>query len=483
MNTNSNENIELSTENQIGIKGISPQEAIEHLNQYTEPVPIYNNSVNIFPVDAFSIPAQKIIAETRANLNYLPDYIGTAMLAAISTAIGNTFRIKIKNEFEQPAMIFAGLVGAPGSNKSEPLSWAFNPIVNHDARTFEVYERQIERYLQNENLSKKERKHLTAAELRRPVWNKYLLNDFTTEAIIHVHKGNPRGIGIVADELIGLIQRFNRYNSSGQTEFFLSTWSSKAITVDRKSEASTLIKTPHITIIGTIQPGTLGEFAKGGRMNNGFTHRFAFTDVDNAKKEPWTEASISPEVGKEWATIIERVLSLSCKFDSVGNPIPRILRFNAQAKGELFRWQKHNTQLCINAESESTAGAYSKLDLMVPRIALVLHVLLWASGGAQESPMEEVGLTAVEGAIKLAEYFRVSAVKVNAIIASYNPLDKLPADKRELYELLPETFSTGVGLAIATKLGTPSDTYHKWLARETGNLFKKLKKGEYQKML
>lgn len=482
MNNNSNENIELSTESQIGIEGITPQEAIEHLNQYTEPVPIYNNSVNIFPLSAFPIPIQKIIAETK-KINFHPDHIGIVMLAAISTAIGNALRIRIKNEFEQPALIYAGLVGLPGTNKSEPLSWGFEPIAKHDAKTYELYEKQMEKYLQTENLSKKERKQLTAAELKMPVWSKSLLSDFTPEAIIHIHKSNPRGIGIVVDELNGLIQRFNRYNSSGQTELFLTIWSCKAIIVDRKSEASTLIKRPHIPIIGTIQPGVLGDFAKGGRMHNGFTDRFVWSDPENAKKESWTDVSISPEIGREWALVIERVFSLACKLDATGNPIPRVLKLNAQAKDELFKWQKYNTQLCINAESESIAGAYSKLDLLVPRMALILHVLIWASGGVNESPMEEVGLTAVEGAIKLAEYFRVSAVKVNAIIASYNPLDKLPADKRELYELLPETFSTGVGLAIALKLGTPSDTYHKWLARETGNLFKKLKKGEYQKML
>ena len=482
MKSNTDETITETNTVPLGLGEITPKEAIDHINEHLDSGEQHDAEVrNIFPIDCFPVPVQEIANHTKARLSFLPDYLGPAILAATSMAIGNTYRIEIKEGFQQPAILFIALVGPPGSNKSEPLAWVMDPIAKHDANSYTVYMEQVEKYIQLENLSKKERKQLSAKELKKPVWVKMLVTDFTVEALWEVHIHNTKGIGICADELLGLHKRAGRYSGSGMIETFLTSWAGKAIIIDRKSEASTLISMPCMTIIGTIQNGVLHEFAKAGRMN-GYLDRYLFTDSDNVKKEPWTKKGIDPEICKSWQQKITKLLSLTCKYDLNGNPIPKVIRFSSVAQELLFDWQSNNTKMCIY-ESEAIAGIYAKLDLYVPRLALILHLLYWACADEEFSPMEEVSVGAVEGAIKLAEYFRVGAVKANKIISSYNPLDKLPTDKRDLYEALPQRFSKAEGLSIAVLRGIPPDTFNKWLAREVTNLFKLLKKGEYEKLV
>lgn len=54
------------------------------------------------------------------NTNFLPEsYMGASMLLALSTAIGNTCTLKLKNNRVERPVIFLHLVGEPGSVKSQ----------------------------------------------------------------------------------------------------------------------------------------------------------------------------------------------------------------------------------------------------------------------------------------------------------------------------------------------------------------------------
>ncbi len=69
----------------------------------------------------------------------------------------------------------------------------------------------------------------------KPAWQKNLLSDYTPEALAEVHSYNKRGIGVCVDELAGWFKNFNKYNKGSEMEFWLSAWSRKPITIDRKA--------------------------------------------------------------------------------------------------------------------------------------------------------------------------------------------------------------------------------------------------------
>ena len=144
----------------------------------------------------------------------------------------------------------------------------------------------------------------------------------------------------------------------------------------------------------------------------------------------------------------------------------------------LFEWQRVNTDQSNEAESEALSGIFSKMDMYVLRLALILEMMRYA---CNESNKEAVSIESVEGAVKLVEYFKSSAVKVNSILSNASPLDKHPSDKQALYNALPDTFTTKTGLQIAEGLGVPERTFKNFLNDK--ELFTRTSRGEYQKRI
>jgi hypothetical protein len=105
-------------------------------------------------------------------------------------------------------------------------------------------------------------------------------------------------------------------------------------------------------------------------------------------------------------------------------------------------------------------------------------LLAFACGQSDKS---EISLQSVEGALKLVEYFRITAQRVHDIVTDKNPLEVLPKDKRTLYEALPEKFTTAEAVAIGERLGLPQRSVKRFLS-ET-KLFEKISHGNYEKRI
>lgn len=458
---------------------ISPTETLEHINGILQQGnEIQERKTNRFPVEVFPLPIQQVITATNENLNFPIDFIGASLLYAVSVAVGNTHSVEVKKGFQQSAVLYLAIVGRAGTTKSHPLSFALQPIVEQDKRTYRQYEQQRQEYEQAVNLSKKEREQQAIDEPTKPVWQKFLLSDFTPEALAEVHKFNKRGIGVYVDELAGWFKNFNRYNKGSEMEFWLSQWSGKPINIDRKTGEPVFIPLPFISVAGTIQKGILNELAKDSRTQNGFIDRILFVIPNNIQKEYWSETDLPPVVSENWESIISNLLSLSVTNDDTLNPSPEVLKFTPEAKKVLFEWQKVNTDQCNEAENEAVSGIFSKMDMYVLRLALILEMMRFA---CNESNKQAVSIEAVQGAVKLVEYFKSSAVKVNSILSNASPLDKHPTDKQALYNALPDTFTTEIGLQIAEGLAVAERTFKYFLNEK--ELFTRISRGEYQKRI
>jgi hypothetical protein len=439
---------------------------------------VESENKNVFPTEVFPSNIQQIIKATNSDLNFPIDFICASILYVASIAIGNSHRVKVKNGWTESAVLYISIVGPPGTNKTHPLTFALQPIMEEDKRAYAAYENQRQEYLKAMSLSKKEREQENIDEPQKPTLEKFLLKDFTPEALAEVHKINKRGIGVNVDEIAGWFKNFNRYNKGSEVEFWLSGWSGTPINIDRKTGEPIFIPLPFISVGGTIQNGILGELAKDNRTQNGFIDRILFAIPDEIKKEYWTETELSDSVIHDWEEIVSKLLGLSVQYDESSNPLPEIMQFSNDAKSILYNWQRDNADQSNSIENESIKGIYSKLEIYAIRLSLILEVLHWA---CNESEKESIGVRSTEGALKLVEYFRKSAIKVNAIISSDNPLDKLPSDKQCIYIELPDSFTTEQGLQIAERLEMPERTFKRFLNEK--ELFKKVKRGYYEKLI
>ena len=437
-----------------------------------------SKQLNRFPVEVFPSPIQQIINSTHKCLNFPIDFIGSSILYAASVSIGNTHRVEVKKGWAESPVLYMAIVGRAGTNKSHPLSFAIQPIVEEDKRTHKQYERQRLEYESIVSLSKKEREQQGIEEPVKPVWKKFLLSDFTPEALAEVHQHNKRGIGVYADELAGWFKNFNLYNKGSEMEFWLSAWNSKPINIDRKSGEPVFIPLPFISVCGTIQNGILNELAKDNRTENGFIERILFVIPSDLQKEYWSENELRPDISENWNTILSNLLSLSITKDETLNPCPEVLVFTPDAKRLLWEWQKVNTDESNDADDDAVRGICSKMEMYAPRLALILEMLMYA---CQQSSGQSISIEAVEGALKLVEYFKNSAFKVQSIVSNTNPLDNYPADKQTVYNALPEIFKTQTGVQTAERLGMPERTFHRFL--NDRELFIQRARGEYEKRI
>jgi len=433
---------------------------------------------NPFPVEVFPEPIQEIITATNESLNFPIDFIGASILYAVSVSIGNTHRAEIMRGYEQNAVLYLAIVGRPGTNKTHPLKWAIKPIEQRDNLKFQEYQRKKQEYDAYVKLTKaeKEKKGQGFEEPISPTWEQYLISDFTPEALVSVHSYNKRGLGVNVDELASWFKNFNRYNKGSEQEFWLSVWSGNTVKVNRKTSDQYNIPLPFISVAGTIQPGVLNELADN-RTENGFLDRLLFVVPDNLKKEYWSETELNPEIVENWQTIISNLLDVSIIQDEANNPQPEILRFTPEAKQLLFEWQRELTDQSNKPENESISGINAKIEMYAVRLALILQMVRYACNKGNKQAIE---IEAVQGALKLVDYFKKTAIKVHSIVSNASPLDKLPTDKQSLYIALPDTFSTSEGVQVAESMGMAERTFKRFLNNK--ELFQKIKQGEYEKL-
>ena len=413
-----------------------------------------------FPIEVFPYRIQRIINATHAGLQFPIDFSAGSILFAASVAIGNTRRVKVMQDREATACLYITLVGKPGTNKTHPLTFFTSPITERDSESFIRYKREKQEYDDWQQTPKDQRRE---GQPRKPHWEKMLVSDITPEALADSHSYNLRGLGMYADELATWFKNFNRYHKGSEEQFWLSNWSGQAIRIDRKTGESIFIEHPFISVGGTIQTGVVRQLAKD-RTENGFMDRILFVVPENLKKEYWGEEQVDPSIKSGWCAILTSMFSKASE----------VVTFSDEAFQVLRNWQRTNTDLYN--EEDALSGVYSKLEIHCIRFALILHELRKACGehDAQIQP------ATVDGAIRIAEYFRGTARRIDAWLNA-SPLDKLASDKRELYEALPQEFATHEGIEIAESVGVPLRTFEKFLKK--GEFFIYVKRGHYAKRI
>ncbi len=203
--------------------------------------------VSDFPINVFPEQIQNIIQEANSTLNFPIDFLSCSILYAVSVAIGNTHKLKIKTGWIENALLFMILVGKKGINKSHPISFAIQPILDRDRKLFTQYRKDYADYqeaITTDGVDK--------SSLEKPVLKKTIVSDFTIEALTEIHAQNERGIGVYVDEIAGWFKNFERYTQGSQQEFWLSVFSGKPIISDRKSSKPVHLNHPFFSVIGSI---------------------------------------------------------------------------------------------------------------------------------------------------------------------------------------------------------------------------------------
>ncbi len=455
-------------------------EVIEKINTEAKIIALEESSPGQFPVKCFPEKIQHFINETNQKLNYPIDYTAAGILTAVSVAIGGSYGVKVKNGWIEFPNIFIALVGPPGVNKSQPLTETMKPLQKRDAIAYSKYKEDLKEYDLKKRQQAKEKGEVTAI-IEPPARKQTLLNDATLEALIYTHENNPRSVGVINDELAGFLKNMNRYNSGSDTEQYLSMFSGKPISVNRKGGASIYIQHPCVSIAGTIQPSILKEMGKDNKNSNGFTDRFLFAFPKQQCSPYFNLNEISPTLFSDYDNIINRLLLLDFK-EYEGQRMANVLQYSNEAMNEFIAWNRSNTDLINETERETQKGIYSKLNIYVSRLALIMQMLFWACEEADREAIEE---KSIKAAIKLIEYFRTTANRAASLISPYSPFATLSTLQISVLSSLPNRFTTGEGIKIIESIKVNDEVmgerrFFEFLKRT--DLFKKLDHGTYEKI-
>lgn len=462
MTTNVLKNIDYSDNDPL----INTLKLIEDIDPVTE---------DDFPIEALPAKAQTIINQLQRALKYPPSYTAISMLWAVSVGNGNTHRVRVKNGYTESSVLYAAMVGRAGACKTPPLNFIKGPLEKRDSEILKAYAEEKKRYDEIQGLPKDERERLGYSGLQKPCFAKSIYSDFTLEALLKGHESNKKSIAIASDELMTFFGNQNRYTKGAEGSIHLSNYSGVSIIVDRKNDNPVYIKTPHISIMGAIQPGMLPELGKDNRDSNGMIDRFLFAFPVKADKQYWNDEEMPDSVMAEWDNILNKVIDLKYQQDAYGNFISTELRYSQEAYRKLLDWQRANTDLC-NQAPDKIASVYSKLEIAISRLSLILQIFKWACG---EESKDGISVETVDNAITLTEYFRKTAIRVHSIL-NEPPSEKLPELQKTVFNALPDLFKTSEGLAVAAKYNFPERTFMEFLKDKS--IFKKIKHGEYEKL-
>lgn len=425
-----------------------------------------------YPTDAFPKIFYDLIIEFNKSLNYPIPYSGTAILTAVSTVIGTSVKMKVKNKWYEYPSLYCCFVGNAGTNKTHPINTFFEPLKNIDAINHEVYTQQRKEFNEYEKLSKQDKKKVP--KIDEPILKKHILNNFSTEALFKRLSENKRGCAIISDEMVTFFETMNNYSKGDQIGNYLSIWNNQSTTVDRIGEPVPMfIKNPFLSIIGGLQPRILSSAFPPQKMNNGFFQRFLFAYPENTQKQPFNDNDINESLMNEYNNFFISFIEKNNVVEHEGFLNSKVLYWSEEAKQFFINWNLENCNLVNEYSGSIKSEILTKFDNHLLRIALILQIM----DNSQSSILE---LKAVENAKKLCDYYIGCSFKVLETIQSPNTyLESLPENKKKLLNDLNDNFTTKDAIIIGEKYDIAERRTKEFLTDSM--LFTKLKHGYYEK--
>ena len=180
------------------------------------------------------------------------------------------------------------------------------------------------------------------------------------------------------------------------------------------------------------------------------------------------------DIAAEWRGILSRLIGIVPDVDADGEIISEDVPFASDALDRLYQWQNEQTDRCNADGSDTLISIASKLEIYAIRFSLLLALADWACG----SEKKQIDVDTVERAIRLTEYFRSTASKVQGIISE----DALTELQLAVLSELPDSFTTAEGVAIAGKCGMAERSFKRFLRDRKGVLFARSSHGNYTKL-
>lgn len=391
--------------------------------------------VEPFPVEALPSTLARLVKEGSKGIVCPPDMIGVPLLVAMTSAIGNSRVLHLKDGWDESAVLWATVVARPGDKKTPGAKVALKPAHTVGKRLRHQWKEKHDDWrkeMRNYSLDVKRSKGDSyekeiGPEPLEPVLERTTVDDTTLEQLMVILDGNPRGVIQARDELDGWFRAMDQYKSGKgsdrQTKPRL--WSSSPVAVDRKgSRESIALDKPFVCLYGTIQPEVLPEL---GDREDGLLDRFLYSYPEPVRTV-WSDDGISAEAERGVLELYMSLRSLEMDKDEYGEPVPKRVRFSPEAKSlfvELFN--EHRSEMDAPGFPYQLRGPWAKLESYFARLILLLTMMRCVENAVPAVP-EEVHTDDVLRASVLLSYFKSNARKVFTDTSTVSRLDGFAKD-------------------------------------------------------
>ena len=376
-----------------------------------------------FPTNVFGALEPVIKAQASSTSSPI-DYTAMATLVIGAAVIGNARSVSPWEQWEEPACLWAAVVGNPSSGKSPamtPLISAVRTMEADDAPQFaqdhlrweteaqaaketrDAWESQVKKAIKDG--SDVPECPTGAIEPTAPARPRIVVSDTTPEALANLLAGLPRGLLSYRDELSGWLGSFDRYTTA-QTErpFWLEAFGGRSFTVDRVKHPLPIV-IPHllISVLGGIQPDKLASLLLSGD-DDGFCARMLMVWPEPVPpRRPTVPAN--PTV---MLACLRRLRSLQMTLDGNEAHHPLVLPLTSGAADWFDQWRTGHYHATLDVPG-MLGGHLGKYPGLLLRLALVLEHLWWSATSTVEPP-NSISLAAVNAAGRLLEdYLRPMA--------------------------------------------------------------------------
>lgn len=409
---------------QIVSAALADAPPVEHDARWTPPSPLTSPPPTTWALTPSMLPDALApwLFDVATRMGCPVEFVVAGTLVALSAVIGRRVHIqprRLDASFTVPANLWGAIVGEPSTKKTPALDAALQPIFDLEAAARRAFASQggmleIDRAAQRDaraHIEREVKRHLAAGtdpkqdaalvqrarDANRTLASpkRYTTTDTTVEQLCVLLEQNPFGILVQRDELSGWIAGFEKEGREQDRKFFLESWhGTGTYLVDRIGRPHVFVEALCVAIIGTIQPGLLGDLirraARGGQDRDGFIARFQILVVPDTTTE---FAGIDRAPDQAAQHVVSGVFAglssapptaLGAELKADGLPF---FRFAADAQRVHDVWLEELRETIRRESDELLKAHFAKYESLMPRLALQYHLVDVVSQMSQPGPI------------------------------------------------------------------------------------------------
>ena len=241
---------------------------------------------------------REVLEETVTQYQCPPEFAFAFMYGAICTLTGLKYACDDRG-FENYCSTWICIVAPSGGTKSPTMKYIFSPIYEEESRRYDNYRAALEEWEAGDKSTP------------RPVWHQVYAKEITPEARNRLLYQNGGQLTMLVPEVVGMVEKWGRYNSNTELTDFLELRSHEAGPVNRLTSESYFLKDVCFSVVGGTQPATLKKvFGKPELRGTGFVPRWLWVWPEKTPKRHAQRRRPDKRIKQKWADFLKYLYDL-----------------------------------------------------------------------------------------------------------------------------------------------------------------------------